>query len=200
VISFKRGKMIVPNRMPKMNGSSLRKGVNREMKKILVLMVAALMALGLVLPVSAETATKDLIADGRGTPQVVGNLTVASNGVNLVITYLVPAVTDGWGMTETHLYVGTGAPSQSAPGKFPYKKEALADPTTDTYTIAYSEIGAVAGATIFIAAHAALQKPGVDELDLPILLSETAWAAGDTLIGKGKNWATYFTYVLQPVP
>jgi hypothetical protein len=105
--------------------------------------------------------------------------------------------TDGWELTETHLYVGTDVPTKSAPGKFPYKHEDLGNVTSDSFVIALSELGVGPGDTLVIAAQAALQQfVGLDEEDNPIYAEESAWAEG-TAIRAGKNWAMYFTFTIE---
>jgi hypothetical protein len=166
------------------------------MKKVLILVLAAVMALGIAFPVSANGSSGpwDLIADGRDTAEDVGDLTVSSDGTQLVVTY---TMTGDWEMMETHLYVGTTPPSKSAPGKFPYKHEALADPTSDIYAFTYSDMGWSSGDAVYIAAQAQLRKPiGTDAYGNPIYAYETAWAQGAQPIPPGKNWATYFAEVL----
>ena len=112
----------------------------------------------------------------------VGPLTVNVIGTNLIVTF---ETTDGWYLTETHLYVGGPIPSKSAPGKFPYKHEGLGDATIDSYTIPLSEVGGYGWKVI--AAHAVVRRDCQEE---------TAWADGCPIRtgknGKDKNWAMYF--------
>ena len=184
MISFKRGKMIVPNRMPKMNVSSLRKGVNREMKKILVLIVAALMALGFSLPALANgpIATANLITDGGDNPTDIGDLTVTYASGVFTVAY---SIDSPWEIVETHVYIGSTAPAKSAPGRFPYVA---------------GDIPFAGTGTVYMAAHAEVRRQtGVDEFLNPIYMYETVWAQTgvDHPIGKGKNWATYFEFTLD---
>jgi len=176
-----------------MNGSSLRKGVNREMKKILVLIVAALMALGFSLPALANGPTANLITDGGDNPTDIGDLTVTyAPGAPGVFT-VAYSIDSPWEIVETHVYIGSTTPTKSSPGKFPY---AAGDITFD-----------VGEATsVYIAAHAEVKKPlldlnGLPVLDLnglPIYVYETVWAqtGTDTRIGKSANWATCFAFTL----
>jgi hypothetical protein len=134
----------------------------------------------------------DLIADGRDTAEDVGDLYVVSTGTELIITY---TMTSDWEMVETHLYAGDEEPAKSSPGKFPFPNEAP-DPISQTYTIAYADEGWETSDTIYIAAHAELEKEVIIDL-VPTIIDETAWADGTDPIGKGANWATYFTIELN---
>jgi len=120
-----------------------------------------------------------------GQHTVAGSVTVSNDGENLFVTY---ETVDNWLINETHLYVGTAIPTNSAPGKFPYKHEELGGVTTDTYEILLDDLGVGPCDTIYIAAHADLIKGETEE---------TGWAKG-VKIEPGKNWAMYFNYQIWP--
>jgi len=117
----------------------------------------------------------------------VGTLTVVVDGSNLVVTY---NSTDPWVLEETHLYVGTVAPTESAPGRFPYAPK---DAVNGVYTISLVDFSGVT--TLYIAAQAEVTNP--TEIDPVTLLprEESVWAEGDE-IRPGKNWAMYFEFDL----
>ncbi|MFC1864809.1 hypothetical protein ACFLYG_03170 [Chloroflexota bacterium] len=94
-----------------------------------------------------------------GQNRLVGMVSLWNDAHYLYVEYDTTA--SGWGMDETHLYVGEDPPIKMAPGKFPYKHSNLGGATTDNYKIALDEIG-----MLCIAVHAA----GDDR--------ETAWAQG----------------------
>jgi len=152
-----------------------------------------------------------------------GTVTVAIEGENLVVTY---ETKDGWELIETQLYVGTTPPSTAAPGQFPYKHSPLDPPvTTDQYSIPLSDFGVGCDDTLYLAAHATVQK----DLGGGQYQTETGWGEGEQIDGgwamyfsvtvtcecvppeppicetawadgvdfPGKNWATYFTYTVQ---
>ena len=167
------------------------------MKKVLsplvAAMVVAVMAVGIVLPVSAQEPTSltlDLIIDGRETAQDVGDVVFTYDGAGQVsVAYNIDPTT-GWELVETHVYLDDSPPTKSAPGRFPYS-------SADTITLT-----AAPGAVFYIAAHAELQMvdpitgdPILDpETGLPI--EETGWAqsadpGSNIPIPPGKNWATY---------
>ena len=123
----------------------------------------------------------DLIA---GQHIVAGSITVSNDDENLFVTY---ETVDNWLINETHLYVGITIPTNSAPGKFPYKHEELGGVTTDTYEIPLEDLGVGPCDTIYIAAHAEIVKGETEE---------TGWAKG-VKIEPGKNWAMYFEYRLS---
>jgi len=170
------------------------------MKRILALLVVPILMVVLVTPVLAQASlpfTTDLIADGRDTALDVGDLTVGADGA---ITFQIDEASTDWRLEETHLYVGDKAPAKSAPGKFSYKHEELGGVASDTYIVDLVAADVNGDGIVYIAAHAGLiMQIGVDpETGEPIYADETAWAQGDELIGKGKNWATCFS-VIVPV-
>ncbi|MBI4188119.1 MAG: hypothetical protein HY529_02820 [Chloroflexi bacterium] len=168
------------------------------MKKILALLAIAILTLVLATPALAQVSlpfTTNLIADGRGEAPVVGTLTVAADGT---ITYQIDEASTGWRLQETQLYVGDAAPAKSAPGQFPNKHEELGGVASDSYIVDLAAADLNGDGIVFIAAHAGLiMQIGVDpETGEPIYTDETAWAQGDESIGKGKNWATFFSVVI----
>ena len=111
-----------------------------------------------------------------------GTVTVAIDGENLVVTY---ETKDGWELTETQLYAGTTRPLTAAPGQFPYKHSPLEPPvTTDVYTIPLSELEVGCDDTLYLAAHATVQKDLGGEYQ-----TETGWGQGEQIDG---GWAMYF--------
>jgi len=144
------------------------------MRKILA---ATLLMVGLV---AMGVAGVDLVA-GRHID--VGWVTVDADISGITVTY---STSDGWGLEETHLYVGTQPPRKSAPGRFPYKHESLGGVTSDSYFVPLEELGVECGDTVYLATHAVVSKPGAG--------SETAWGEGQLI---GKNWAMYFEFVLE---
>ena len=158
------------------------------MRKFIVLSIVLLMIAGFVITSSAE----ELVVGRKHI--LVGELTVEVVGVNLVVTY---TITDPeWELGDTHLYVGTVAPTKSAPGQFPYGPE---DAVDGVYTIPLADFGGAA--ILYIAAQAEIGM--VDEFGEPVLddpdpligeqIEETAWAEGDP-IRPDKNWAMYFEF------
>jgi len=167
------------------------------MKKIIVLSIVLLILAGFAITSSAQ----DLVVGRQHIP--VGELTVEIVGVNLVITYAMYPVDpgeEGWELLETHLYVGTSAPTKSAPGQFPYGPESEYA-TDDGYSIPLSVLPE--SDSFFIAAQAEIGM--IDEYGEPVLndpdpeigeqIEETTWAEG-TQIRTGKNWAMYFEFPL----
>ena len=153
------------------------------MKKFIVLSIVLLMLAGFAITSSAVTLLADQDVD-------VGTVTVEVVGTDLVVTY---AITNSeWELGDTHLYVGIEAPTKSAPGRFPYGPE---DASDGVYTISLVGLGAEAGDTLYIAAHAEVTNP--TEIDPITLLprEETAWADG-IQIRSDKNWATYFEFIV----
>ncbi|MCG2790539.1 MAG: carboxypeptidase-like regulatory domain-containing protein, partial [Actinomycetia bacterium] len=146
-----------------------------------------------VVPPLGQDGSIDIVKDGvsyktnliAGQHTVAGSITVSNDGENLFVTY---ETVDNWLINETHLYVGTTIPANSAPGKFPYKREELGGVTTDTYAIPLDDLRVGPCNTIYIAAHAELVNGET---------KETGWAKG-VKIEPGKNWAMYFNYQIWP--
>jgi hypothetical protein len=185
------------------------------MKKLLVLLLVGVMALGFGVPALAN-GTINLIADGGsdGEHIDVGDLSVTFDGTNLNIDY---TTVGGWEMDETHLNVDTDWPAKHSPGKYTYKHEDLGWVTTDSYShpATYDE-------TYCIVAHAVVRlqtgeeplldeygEPVLDEYGEPIMVPvyryESAWAqmeetASNMAIGHGKNWATGFVVTTPEEP
>ncbi len=119
----------------------------------------------------------------------VGTVTIRNDETSLYVTY---SAAGSWGLTETHLSVATSLDDipqtksgNPIPGKFQYKTAYDPAITEFTYVIDSGE-WAEEGIELFIAAHAVVEWDGY----------ETAW--GDGLDFPGRNWATYFTYIVQP--
>jgi hypothetical protein len=137
----------------------------------------------------------DLIA-GRSIK--VGTVTVTNDTENIYMKY---SLTGGWEMTESHVAVALslgGIPQTKTnnpiPGQFPFKMPHDPPVTEYTYPIPLEELGCEADDTLYVAAHAEVQK--VDGTGM-IIQRESAWAAGEEGQGfEGKNWATYFCYVV----
>ncbi|MRR11793.1 hypothetical protein EG835_04850, partial [bacterium] len=108
-----------------------------------------------------------------------GTVSASNDADNIYVTF---TTTGGWTMGLTHLYVGLVPPASYAPGSFPYQTTHDPAVTSYTYTIALADLGAVAGDTIYIAAHAEVSNGEQ---------SETAWA------GTGQWPGLLFGHVVQ---
>jgi hypothetical protein len=174
------------------------------MKKFLIPVLAVLLALIVAIPVAAASPmTANLVMDGRDSAAVAGTVDIAYDDAgNITVTYAVdPTTNDGWSLSEAQVYVGTKAPSKSAPGRFPYRAVPSADPNVWTRTVSLTP---EPGQPIYVAAHAELTKtvvtPNPDPLlpDIITVIEETGWAqvgaGNDVPIPPGKNWATYFVW------
>ena len=185
------------------------------MERGVVFTLFAVASLMLVIPAIAGEFSVDLIAGARsahgGTD--VGDVTVSDSalanpdGVSVDVTLVVKfSAQDLWLLAETHLAVaetleeipqsGGGNPR---PGKFEYKWEAE---TTNDVVGSY-EYPAIAleglepGATVYIAAHAAVVTLGEDadgDGYPDVIEDESAWGKGEDF--SGRNWAMYFTYTV----
>ena len=146
-----------------------------------------------------------------GQDMLVGEVLVWDDGENLCVKYQLndEAIAEGWLLTETHLAVATSLDDipqtkkgNPIPGQFPYGDDDLGG--VEFYyqkCILFSDIGSevVCDSEIIIAAHAVVCKL-ID--DVWTEECETAW--GGVEVGKedfpGKNWATYFEYIIECPP
>jgi len=167
------------------------------MKRIAAIVaIVFIIILILSLPTSAqyEDCINPLIAGKENLNSGIdaGMVTVTSSVDDPNILFVDFETYDGWEMTETHLYVGSTPPTKSAPGQFIYKHDPVEDPFfQDEYEVSLVNHMINVGDDIYFAAHAALQKMGLDGE----VLEETAWAFGTPIRDTGtraKNWAMYF--------
>ncbi len=169
------------------------------MKRMLSLLAIPLTLALLATPVMAQADLPyetDLITDGRGERDNVGSLTVSDDGT---IVYAIDEEATDWRLAKAHLYVGAEEPAHHAPGRFPHHSGDLDGVSTCEFVV---ELEGDDDGIVYIAAHAELiMEIGVDEDGEPIYAYETAWAQAevqdedsiDEPIGRGRNWATYFT-------
>ena len=101
-------------------------------------------------------------------------------------------LTEGWTMSESHLYAGDQDPAfmpvnkPGAPkiGKFPYKETHDPAVTTYTYSIPTADLSKHPMESGFaIAAHCVVDNPDASE--------ETAWAEGNVPFSDKSGWSTY---------
>jgi hypothetical protein len=117
----------------------------------------------------------------------VGDILVWNDEEQLYVQY---QTTDGWCLTVTHLHVATSVADipqtktgNPKPGQFAYSAEH--DCLTEyTYEV---PLQWDMNTELHIAAHAVVRKRGGK--------AETAWGAGEGFAGR--NWATYWNYVVQ---
>lgn len=103
------------------------------MNKKLLFSIILVMLLLTPTTVMAHTEEEPFVTDLMAGQHIdVGDVSVWNDGENLYVEY---ETTDGWEITETHLYVGKTDPINltSAPGQFPYSDG-------NPYTIPLSEI------------------------------------------------------------
>ena len=141
--------------------------------------VGVLLAVVIVLALSGFATGVDLIAG-----QFYEAGWVEANATRELLVIEIYAE-NGWALEETHVYVGTEAPTKSAPGRFPFKHEKLDGAVSDAYVIDLSDYDVDCSSDLFIAVHAVVYGAENDYGE------ETAWGEGD-FIRSGKNWAMYF--------
>lgn len=120
-----------------------------------------------------------------------GTVSVSNDANNLYVTY---STSNGWEMTETHLYVGdcadipTSGNGNPQIGLFPYTTDHSPSATSYTYTIPLSNLENC----YCVAAHTALVQY---DNSGNVIASETGWADGNEM--GGGSWAMSFEYCTQ---
>ncbi len=135
-----------------------------------------------------EVTTVTLVA---GQTMNAGTVTVSNDADYIFVTY---TTTNGWVLTQTHLYVGECAlipvnnPGNPIPGQFPYTS-AHNNVTSYTYQIPISRIPLeLCGC---IAAHAVVKKYNSAN---QLIDTQTAWGNGVRINLSGGNWGMKFDY------
>lgn len=111
---------------------------------------------------------------------------------------------DGWELTEVHLWIGldlsdmpTNRQGNPVIGHFPFANDQLDGVTSFSFVLTAADLGILdiaelCDATIYGAAHAALQLPdGSGGYQ-----TETGWAAGSPVTQRG-SWATYVQFTVE---
>ena len=120
-----------------------------------------------------------------------GTVTVSNDGTYIYVTY---TTTNGWKLSQTHLYVGDCAlipvnnPGNPIPGQFPYTAS-HSNVTTYTYQVPLSQIPP--GSCGCIAAHAVVKLYNASNQQIG---QETAWGNGVRINMSGGNWGMKFDY------
>jgi len=129
--------------------------------------VPAVLSILLLVPTALADDSRDLMA-GQHTD--IGEVFVCDAGSDLFLTY---DASGGAILTTTHLYESQDQPKKHAPGRFPYKNEGIWT-EVDEYSLSLSDLDALAGDTLYVAAHADTQlivgyeDPLLEELDWDI--------------------------------
>jgi len=124
-----------------------------------------------------------------------GEINVTNDEENLYVEFV---AYDDWFLGETHLAVADtleGIPQNRAdnpiPGHFLHNQEHDQVVKEYTYEISLAEYDYNSNDLLYLAAHANVQK--FDE-EGNVIQEETAWGDGEDF--EGKNWATYFNYLI----
>lgn len=161
------------------------------MKRLLFMVLALVLIMGMAIPVAAATEDDPFHTDLFAGQHIdVGDVLVWDDGNTLYVEYV---INSPWVMTQSHLHIATslvGIPQTKKgnpiPGQFEWGEYYAPPVDADTFNFDLSQEGWY-GAELHIAAHAVV----IDTSTCPYE-TETAWADGTDF--PGKNWATYFTY------
>jgi hypothetical protein len=136
----------------------------------------------------------DLLA---GQTTDAGDVCVSVAGSNLTVTY---STSNGWELTEAHLFVGESQEDMPQTrkgnpkiGNFPHNSGDITGSTAHSISVDLTQWGFDASLTecdvrdLFVAAHAALRKDRGDGS----YQTETGWGDGSPLVDRG-SWATGF--------
>lgn len=121
-----------------------------------------------------------------------GTVSVTNDADFIYVTY---TSTNGWKITQTHLYVGECAlipvnnPGNPMPGQFPYKTTHTGGVTSFTYQVPIGTIGL--GYCGCIAAHAVVVKLNAAG---QVIEQQTGWGNGTRINLNGGNWGMKFDY------
>jgi membrane-associated protease RseP (regulator of RpoE activity) len=158
-----------------------------------------------VMPAMAPPPSNDFPLFAGQTEQI-GIVRVTNDATNLRVMYTIDE--EGWYMNESHVSVNSSAADipqtknhNPIPGKFAYSMKHLPPAITYTYTIPLANLPP--GTVFYIAAQADVVHAGVQDdavIATPIVYDRAAGAWAAERFGvqpfTGKNWATYFHYVL----
>jgi hypothetical protein len=120
-----------------------------------------------------------------------GTITVTNDNDFIYVTY---TTTNGWVLSQTHLYVGDCAlipvnnPGNPLPGQFPYTATHN-NLTSYTYQIPISSIALESCGCI--AAHAVVKKYNASN---QLIDTQTGWGNGVRINLSGGNWGMKFDY------
>lgn len=162
----------------------------------------ASLALGLLLTFAPAANAQCVAADDSSGTQCytlfagqtieAGTVCATVNVDDLDITY---TTTNGWTLSETHLWVGSSIADMPQtrkgspiPGQFPYVSGDISGTTTYTSSVALDSIGFSCpgeDATFLVAAHASVARDNGDGTTQ----TETGWSEGGPITARG-NWAT----------
>ena len=167
----------------------------RRIIQIAVLtLVIAMMTASPVLAQANLPYTTNLIIGAGETAADIGDLTINYDGT---VTFQIDEGAANWRLAATQLYVGDEPPVKIKPDKFPYKHEGLGGIASDVYNIDFTAADLNGDGIVYIAARAEVTTQVVHPKNGKTIIAEdTAWAQGDAVTGKGKNWMTYFSVIL----
>lgn len=157
-------------------------------------------------PTSDDGAILGRIDDPSGCPATevsliagqtmnAGTISVTNDADFIYVTY---TTTNGWVLTQTHLYVGDCAaipvnnPGNPIPGQFPYGNN-HSNITSYTYQVPISAIPA--GGCGCIAAHCVVKQLNASG---GTIQTQTGWGQGTLINLTGGNWGMKFSYCSCP--
>jgi len=141
-------------------------------------------------PPTAPTCTPTVVTLFAGQTINAGNVTVSNDANFIYVTY---NTTNGYVLTQTHLFVGECAlipvnrPGNPIPGQFPY---ASAHSNLTSYTYQIPIMAIPVGTCGCIAAHAVVKKYNAAG---QVIDQQTGWGNG-TVINPNGQWGMKFDY------
>ena len=158
---------------------------------MLIVLVFVTAGSGYGITVFNQPYCKDLIA---GQNINAGNVCFEVVGANLLVTY---TTTNGWELTEAHLWVGENIADMPQTrkgnpkiGHFPYNSYDITGADSHSFLVPLSSLGDyLCGQTFYAAAYAEVRKA----LCGGGYQTESAWGSGWDIVPKG-SWAMYFSF------
>ncbi|OGQ24487.1 MAG: hypothetical protein A2138_15830 [Deltaproteobacteria bacterium RBG_16_71_12] len=125
-----------------------------------------------------------------------GGVRITNDDVNL---YVEISTQDGWLLTETHVFAGTGeVPANRkgtpVPGLFPYAQSFSPGVTSTTVVIPLAGLGVDCDDTLKVAVHAVVERHVGDVVE-----EETAWGDGVDFATPRWAWSTLYTGCCEPL-
>lgn len=126
-----------------------------------------------------------------------GDVSITNDDTNL---YVQISTQDGWLLTETHIFAGTGAipvnkKGTPVPGHFPYQNAFSPGVSSYTEVIPLAGLNIACGDSLKVAVHAVVVRPSGDGTE-----EQTAWGDGESF--NTPRWSFFSTYAscCEPPP
>lgn len=126
-----------------------------------------------------------------------GDVSITNDDTNL---YVEITTQDGWLITETHIFAGTGAiptnrKGTPVPGRFPFNNAFSPGVSSYTEVIPLAGLNIACGDELKVAVHAVVVRPAGDGTE-----EQTAWADGEGFNTPRWSYFNLYTTCCEPPP